>query len=1050
MTSTDIEAANYWNGIFMSRDRTHQESIIQESAPPSIRWEGLPIPLLDIERMSKSSAMTIDSLNKEAVDRSRDLLQAESELGERRDMQKIQNVENAQSKLDHIKRELEDLKRRLSHLTVMKNHRDGKIVRAPILITGKSRVILRYYGKKPAPAQMLGYLATANARAKCSWEQLRLVAPVAAIKEEGGVTKVQPCPQAVYAVLNERYIKMGTKQQFPPASREGWTPPEISAYAWCMLINAWNRSWGSTGLVNYPKGFQIDRRFAQATKKSVKARKDVASPKARSLDQEASSAIKELLKLVDGKKNPQSINARYMSEIRSHLEHIPKATRPPAGEYSWLALAMSRITAAVSAAHSFLDSHREPSRIDAGVKYLYFESAYVLAQSESLMSDFGCGDIDSALRDWVTWFLCFEHQEIHDSVQGNEETAVADPELTSYTDREFIEVFLTSNYVKRGGIQSSQGKFTVESGVAPVEEKENPEPELPDLSVDKCEICLKGTEWCELHMVEFDFTSDQDEDLEEGEDLAEAIAFSAAEQLSHEECKPPGNPCSWERCPKVSLWDAEQETVPEEILAAEMQQQEDDTPVVRMPTSWQPVSASIPDIIEEDGRIFQRVILDGATMLSPNGMDFLLPKTSAFMSIYRHGRIYVCNSFAVKLPRTSSTYKTTSEQVPQKARDEWSKENRVPVASLRVAVPTYALIEGETGTESSSAPPRSKGKGKAAEVEKAPPKPTPEPKKKPKAKEQTKAKKAGAKSAPSVRTSVPEEFLKQFKEAKGSSPADKDASIDGMSKSDWVSSYVKDAVEKSGDTQTAGCICTQYPCRHTKSNITAKVHSARDVFWNETFHHLKGGKLNTPDDKQEAIKEPLEKGNPLRVKNTPRSAALSEDDRNALKKHFGVPPEMQPDAFKALSKEERNEVRKKGALPHWATALALRDNKYVKQIVSGKITKEKAVEILKQPPPKPRSCATEWSKIKARFDGVLLLEKPRTGKQKALKSAFDRLAEEFPKNPALPKPKKGGKGGEEEKASKPKAKASSGASSSGDSISLETIKAIASLAKLFR
>jgi hypothetical protein len=697
---------------------------------------------------------------------------------------------------------------------------------------------------------------------------------------------------------------------------------------------------------------------------------------------------------------------------------------------------------------------------------------YIFAEKSAIIDDFGCMSIEGALQYWALWFL------------GNngyptilKENDVPDPNQRFYADEEHLIHYFTALDIQQGGERLKVGNFKVDDNKV-IRLKAEPVVKLPTAVAGSSTEVLNDARQAMLEEFfpgEDLLESDDDAasnagtfiDHEYDDERTERDRFNAAELNQHKDCVTFKAMCSTGLCPRF-------DELCEKPSAVEEDQEGTAGPEEKFPGTKEEwfSTPDIPDYVEEDGIVFGRVIGDGVTCLDPAGADFLAPKRNAFFSIIRFGRVYVSSSCSVKLPTKTKKYRQQSENVPDNVRETWLKEHsRVDHSEVRTSVPTYFLEQEGTVAQ----PPVPKGKQVAASKKPEPmmktvtsspiviedsddeevivKSPQLQVAKKQKVKKAKAPKPTGNKTEP---TSIQEAFYKQFSKTTGKSSQDKDATIDGLSKSEWLSKYCVDAVVKSGETQQAGCVCTTYPCRHTKNNISSKIISNRDKTWNDVFNKVSGkkdvSKKDEPSPKKEGgtSKEPLEKVNPLRAKNVPRSSGLTVEQRNSLKKYFGLPEEIPSDDFNKLSQEEKNEIRRAGKIPHWAIALVMRHDKNLSRIISGSIDKEKAVEELKEPLPKPRSAADQWKRLKDRFEGVQLLEKPRTGKQKALKGAFDKLAKEFPDNPALPKPRKV-EGKEQEDDSKSKTKASPKPSAGGgDTISLDTIKAIASLAKLFR
>ncbi|UHK02570.1 hypothetical protein [Heterobasidion narna-like virus 1] len=295
----------------------------------------------------------------------------------------------------------------------------------------------------------------------------------------------------------------------------------------------------------------------------------------------------------------------------------------------------------------------------------------------------------------------------------------------------------------------------------------------------------------------------------------------------------------------------------------------------------------------------------------------------------------------------------------------------------------------------------------------------------------------------------------------GDSPESKGAKIDDLGRIDWINQYVDHNPKKGPSTQMAGCECTSYPCRHTKLEVSGKLQSMANKAWNDAWWSAsgktrpttKGAKTKAPGGgKGESSKkggskpkDPLEEKNPLRVKGQPRAAALTAADREKLRKFFSTDGKsFSKEEWDELSKEDRTAHQKANAIPHWAVAMVLRDTKNVAKIISGELTKDNAVDALKKAPKRETSegsCSLRWKNLKGKFPDTVLLEKPRSNKEKAFKKAYTKLAKEFPENPSLPKPRtaaeaKEGKGktGKGE-AGKDKGKSEPTASSSGSSAS---------------
>jgi hypothetical protein len=180
------------------------------------------------------------------------------------------------------------------------------------------------------------------------------------------------------------------------------------------------------------------------------------------------------------------------------------------------------------------------------------------------------------------------------------------------------------------------------------------------------------------------------------------------------------------------------------------------------------------------------------------------------------------------------------------------------------------------------------------------------------------------------------------------------------------------------------------------------------------------GQPSTPSSKKKVGKAKKEGGqakgsdkltedNPLRVRSEPKSKALSNDQRKALRSFFHLEESLVPaDEWKAMSSKDKAKALKARSLPRWATDAVLRHPDNLEMILKGKLTKDnRNVSIVRAAPPNgsPRAAQAmeAWQKLKGDFDGVTLFREPHTSKEKAFKKRFDQLVSDYGKQSCFPK-----------------------------------------------
>jgi len=155
-------------------------------------------------------------------------------------------------------------------------------------------------------------------------------------------------------------------------------------------------------------------------------------------------------------------------------------------------------------------------------------------------------------------------------------------------------------------------------------------------------------------------------------------------------------------------------------------------------------------------------------------------------------------------------------------------------------------------------------------------------------------------------------------------------------------------------------------------------------------------------------KSPITEENPLHVKGTPRSKALSDSQRDSLRKFFKLESSEVPgEVLAAMTKKQRSAFMKSRSLPRWATVAVLKDASNLEKILKGQLTKENANDSLRtssKGPTAGRSQALEaWTRLKSDFQGTALLQKPVTAKERAFRKRFDSLKTQYGEQPHFPK-----------------------------------------------
>jgi hypothetical protein len=451
----------------------------------------------------------------------------------------------------------------------------------------------------------------------------------------------------------------------------------------------------------------------------------------------------------------------------------------------------------------------------------------------------------------------------------------------------------------------------------------------------------------------------------------EQAKFDAADKVGHTGCTTLEQACS-SFCPKYEqLQDEAYGPVPEDVIdelfgpavdrapegAAEF---EEGSSGLRNPSP-----DVIPDFVEVKGIIFTRIDLVQAE-IEGGAHDW---RNHASLIVMRDGMMYISLDVRLELPNAdTASVNLHGEKSPFEV-----DSGRKPVPAFRArqrSEPSQPAKPNKEKMAQRPVPPppkpvsSPKGKGKAdpSPSAKSPEKSGPPPNKG-----------KGAAKAPS--TPVP---------APGRKPQGP-KTLFGHTKEEWAAIQARKGLGE-------GVPITE----EAMADALAQWEAACEAAPKEALGHRRTARV-----------DPLTKENPLGAKGVPkpRTAALTGDQKQALRSFFEIPEErIDPDTWASLNKQERTDARAAMSIPRWATAAVVSDPSNLDLILKGELTKDSKVR-QRQVPGDP-SCGEQWRVLKGKFAGEVLLDKPLTPRQKAFKKAFDHLATRFPNNPALPKVKK--------------------------------------------
>jgi hypothetical protein len=191
----------------------------------------------------------------------------------------------------------------------------------------------------------------------------------------------------------------------------------------------------------------------------------------------------------------------------------------------------------------------------------------------------------------------------------------------------------------------------------------------------------------------------------------------------------------------------------------------------------------------------------------------------------------------------------------------------------------------------------------------------------------------------------------------------------------------------------------------------------------------------------------INKVDPLKVDDK-----LSKGEDAKLRKFFGMEAPPKPSELEGLDAKAKAALLKRSQLPKWAVAAALADRVNIGSICSGELTLEKFQAGLfsrKSKKATQDKIVTEWTAIKAKFDGVSLLEKPKSPKEKEFLKEYTLLKKRHGDHPCLPKPKKASGGGSGRQSPRPSQNQGRSQPSESSSL-LEMMKTMAEIMKALK
>jgi len=187
----------------------------------------------------------------------------------------------------------------------------------------------------------------------------------------------------------------------------------------------------------------------------------------------------------------------------------------------------------------------------------------------------------------------------------------------------------------------------------------------------------------------------------------------------------------------------------------------------------------------------------------------------------------------------------------------------------------------------------------------------------------------------------------------------------------------------------------------------------RPVPQEEKGESSKGAKPNKPKGKTGATpekpKSPISEENPLKVKGEPKSKALSDEQRKALRTYFKlVDGQIPKEEWSVMDNKARAKAMKDRSIPRWASTAVLKRSSALQDILQGKLTAQSRPEGLGKLPVATHATGQAleaWTKLKNDFKGVSLFHNPSTGREKALKKRFDQLVLDYGEQKCFPKPR---------------------------------------------